>query len=164
MSVVDKQFSTMTGSNTVESTNSLDRQRELKELLSHETRHQIIQVMLGHPAHLPSTAEFDYFLPDTTETDIVAQLDRLREAEILDEYTFEAEHDTDVPHAFYGPTKYGTKVLGEFNYLRGVPIAQAVIQQTKTTETIDQYMAAPRPSLPADVRDALRLKDNEENR
>jgi hypothetical protein len=164
MSIADKPFSTMTDSDAVESTNPLDRQRELMNLLSHEIRHQIIQVMLGHPAHLPSTAEFDYFLPDTTPTDIGAQLDRLREAEILDEYTFEAEHDTDVPHAFYGPTEYGIKVLGEFNYLRGVPIAQAVIQQTKTTETIDQYMAAPRPSLPADVRDALRLKDNEENR
>ena len=64
-------------------------------LLSHETRHQIIQVLLGHQAHLPSTAEFNYFLPDTTATDIVAQLDRLREAAILDEYTFESEHGTD---------------------------------------------------------------------
>ena len=163
MSIADKPFSTMTGSDAAESTNPLDRQRELMELLSHETRHQLIQVMLGHPAHLPSIAEFDYFLSDTTATDITAQLDRLRKAEILDEYTSESERDTDVPHAFYGPTEYGIEVLGEFNYLRGVPIAQAVIQQTKTTETIDQYMAAPRPSLPADVRDALRLKDNEGN-
>ncbi|WP_205628353.1 hypothetical protein [Haloprofundus marisrubri] len=61
---------------------------------------------------------------------------------------------------FYGPTEYGIEVLGEFNYLRGVPIARAVIKKTRTTEKIDRHMAAPRPSLPESVRESLRLDED----
>jgi hypothetical protein len=48
---------------------------------------------------------------------------------------------------FYRPTKYGVKVVGDFNYLGGVPMAQAVITKTRTTEKITRHMEAPRPSL-----------------
>lgn len=141
-----------------DATNPLDQQRELMDLLSQETRHQIIQVILGHPAHLPSADELDYIIADRTKKSITDQLDRLREAGIIEEYTYESNRSTrGLPWKFYGPTEYGVEVLGEFNYLRGVPMAKAVIKKTRTTEKIDRHMEAPRPSLPAVVRDALRL-------
>lgn len=60
---------------------------------------------------------------------------------------------------FYGPTEYGIKVLGEFNYLRGVPVARAGVKKTRTTKKIDRHMEAPRPSLPATVSEAFRLDE-----
>ena len=143
-----------------DATNPLDQQRELMDLLSQETRHQIIQVILGHPSHLPSADELDYIIADKTKKSITDQLDRLREAGIIEEYTYESNRSTrGLPWKFYGPTEYGIEVLGEFNYLRGVPMARAVIEKTRTTEKIDRHMEAPRPSLPATVREALRLDE-----
>jgi DNA-binding PadR family transcriptional regulator len=144
-----------------ETPNPLDQQREVMDLLSQETRHQIIQVILGHPAHLPSADELDYFIADKTKKSITDQLDRLQNAGIIEEYTSESNRSTrGLPWKFYGPTDHGIDVLGEFNYLRGVPMARAIIKKTRTTEKIDRHMQAPRPSLPPAIQDALRL-DNE---
>jgi len=144
--------------------NPLDQQRELMDLLSQETRHQIIQVILGHPAHLPSADELDYIIADKTKKSITDQLDRLREAGIIEEYTYESNRSTrGLPWKFYGPTEYGIEVLGEFNYLRGVSMAQAVIKKTRTIEKIDRHMEAPRPPLPASVREAFRLDKEGDN-
>lgn len=141
-------------------TNPLDQQRELMGLLSQETRHQIIQVILGHPAHLPSADELNYIITDKTKKSITDQLDRLQEAGIIKEYTHESNRSTrGLPWKFYGPTEYGIKILGEFNYLRGVPVARAVIKKTRTTEKIERHRAAPRPSLPAMVNEALRVEE-----
>lgn len=143
--------------------NPLARQRELMDLLSQETRHQIIQVILGHPAHLPSADELDYIIADKTKKSITDQLTRLQEEGIIEEYTYESNRSTrGLPWKFYGPTEYGIEVLGEFNYLRGVPMARAVIKKTRRTEKINRHMDAPRPSLPTAVRDALRLDEEDE--
>lgn len=143
-------------------TNPLDRQRELMELLSQETRHQIIQTILGHPEHLPSADELDYIIADKTKKSITDQLDRLREEDILAEYTHEPNRSTrGLPWQFYGPTEYGSTVLGQFNYLRGVPIARAIIQKTRMTEKIERHMGAPRPELPPAVVEALRLGEDD---
>lgn len=141
--------------------NPLDQQRELMDLLSQETRHQIIQAILGHPAHLPSADELNYFSADKTKKSIIDQLDHLQEEGIIDEYTYESNRSTrGLPWKFYGLTKYGIEILGQFNYLRGVPVARAIIQQTRTTEKIQRHMDAPRTSLPAAVRNALRLDED----
>lgn len=58
-------------------------QRRMRKLLSQETRHLIIQLILGHPTHLVSLAELDYMIPKN-EAAILDQLERLREADILD--------------------------------------------------------------------------------
>lgn len=141
-------------------TNPLDQQRELMDLLSQETRHQIIQVILGHPEHLPSADELDALIADKTIKSITDHLDRLQTAGIIEEYTHESNRSTrGLPWQFYGPAEHGIDVLGEFNYLRGVPMARAVIKKTRTTEKIDRHMEAPRPSLPPTVRETLRLDD-----
>lgn len=140
--------------------NPLDQQRELMNLLSQETRHQIIQTILGHPEHLPSADELDYIIADKTKKSITDQLDRLQDEDILDEYTYEPNRSTrGLPWKFYGPTEYGIEILGQFNYLRGVPMVRAVIKKTRTTEKIERHMNAPRPPLPPAVVEALRLQE-----
>ncbi len=140
--------------------NPLDEQRELMDLLSQDTRHLIVQTILGHPEHLPSMDELDHLVADETGAGIRDHLERLREEGIVAEYTHEPNRTSrGLPWKFYGPTEFGVDVLGRFNYLDGVPMARAVVERTRTTETIARHRAAPRPSLPSAVVAALRLED-----
>jgi len=68
-------------------------QRRIREAASQETRHLIIQLILGHPAHLVSLAELDYMIPKN-EAAILDQLERLRKADILDVYVHEPNAST----------------------------------------------------------------------
>jgi predicted transcriptional regulator len=130
-------------------------QQRIRELLSQETRHLIIQLILGHPAHLVSLAELDYVIPKN-EAAILAQLETLQDAGILDVYVHEPNASTrDLPSKFWGPTERGVEILYEHNFLRGVPIARAVYEETRKSERVIRHEGAPRPVLPAAVTDAL---------
>jgi hypothetical protein len=132
-----------------------EEQRRVYDLLSQETRHLILQNVLGHPEHLPSLAELDHMIPKSTGA-ISDQLDTLAASEILTEYDHEPNVDKrDLPSQFYGLTEKGVKILFEYNYLRGLPIAQAVYRNTRTPERIERHESAPRPELPEAVSEAL---------
>lgn len=142
--------------------NPLTKQRELMDLLSQETRHLIIQTILGHPEHLPSADELDYIIANKTKKSITDQLDRLQEAGIIAEYSHEPNRSKrGLPWKFYGLTEHGVEVLGQFNYLQGVPMMRAVIKKTRTTDRVERHMSAPRPSLPTAVAEALRIEDGD---
>lgn len=123
--------------------------------LSEGPRHKIIQIILGHPSHLTSIEELDYFIPDTAEVDITTELDRLRNAGIIAEYTHEPNRTEGLPWKFYGPTESGVDILETHNFLKGIPAARAIVQKTRTTDEIDRHMNAPRPSLPFEVKEGL---------
>lgn len=130
-------------------------QRRMRELLAQETRHLIVQVILGHPAHLVSLAELDYMIPKN-EAAILDQLERLREAGILAVYVHEPNASTrDLPSKFWGPTERGVEILYEHNFLRGVPVARAVYEETQKSERVLRHEGAPRPDLPDPVTEAL---------
>lgn len=134
-------------------------QRQMRELLSQETRHLIIQLIFGHPSHLVSLAELDYMIPKN-EAAILDQLERLREAGILDVYVHEPNASTrNLPSKFWGPTERGVEILYEHNFLRGVPIARAVYEETKKSERVLRHEGAPRPALPEAVTDALEFDE-----
>lgn len=143
--------------------NPLDRQRALMELLSQETRHSIIQTLLGHPELLASADELNHFIPSKSKKTVDEQLDVLVDAEILGIYEYPPNKNTrGLPWKFYGFTEYGVGVLGDFNYLKGVPMARAVHQQTRTPEKIARHETAPRPPLPEAVRTTFRLDEDAE--
>ncbi|MFC7081808.1 ArsR family transcriptional regulator [Halorussus caseinilyticus] len=132
-----------------------EEQRRIFELLSQETRHLIVQYVLGHPKHLTSLAELSYMIPKSKAA-ISDQLDNLVQAGILDLYRHEPSEDKrDYPSKFYGPTEYGVEVLYEYNYLRGVPAARALYENTRKSEKVERHQNAPRPDLPRPVREAL---------
>jgi hypothetical protein len=140
----------------------LEEQRQIYDLLSQETRHLIVQLILGHPEHLPSLDELAY-MTSKNKAAIRDQLDVLVEAEILAIYDYPPNKDTrGLPWKFYGFTEYGTDILGDFNYLKGVPIARAVHQKTRKPEKIERHETAPRPPLPEPVRATFRLDDEAE--
>lgn len=147
----------MSDSSSADRAGPFEEQRRVFELLSQETRHLIIQYVLGHPEHLVSLDELDYMIPKSKAA-ISDQLDNLIEAGILDLYRCESSEDKrDIPSKFYGFTEYGIEVLHEYNYLRGVPVARVLYKNTRKSEKIKRHEEAPRPQLPAGVRATLSL-------
>jgi len=150
-------------SNSEKEENPLEQQRELMELLSQETRHSIIQALLGHPEVLASADEINHLIPSKSKKTVDEQLEVLVEAEILAIYDYPPnEQKRGLPWKFYGFTEYGADILGDFNYLKGVPMARAVHQKTRTPEKIERHETAPRPPLPEPVRATFRLDEKAE--
>ena len=138
-------------------------QRRIFDLLSQETRHLTIQEILGHPKHLVSLAELEYMV-GKSQAALKAQLENLIDAGIVAQYTYEpSEGKRDLPSKFYGFTERGVQILYDYKYLRGVPVARALYDQTRKTEKIERHEAAPRPDLPKTVADALEFDEPESN-
>lgn len=134
-------------------------QQRLFKLLSQDTRHLIIQELLGHPAHLMSLAELEYMV-GKSQAAIKDQLETLIEAEIVAQYTHEPSKGMrDLPSEFYGFTEHGVDILHDYKYLRGLPVARALYENIRKTEKIERHEAAARPELPAAVADALAFSE-----
>ncbi|WP_435180681.1 ArsR family transcriptional regulator [Halorussus sp. AFM4] len=145
----------MSDSSSASKDGPFEEQRRIFDLLSQETRHLIVQYVLGHPKHLASLDELNYVIPKSKAA-ISDQLDNLVEAGILDLYRYEPSEDKrDLPSKFYGFTERGVEVLYEYNYLRGVPVARALYKNTRKSEKIERHEDAPRPELPDEVREGL---------
>lgn len=134
-------------------------QQRLFKLLSQDTRHLIIQELLGHPTHLMSLAELEY-MTGKSQAAIKDQLETLIGAEILACYRHEPSEDKrDLPSQFYGFTERGVEILHDYKYLRGLPVARALYENTRKTEKIERHESAPRPDLPATVAEALEFDE-----
>lgn len=151
----------MSESSPFEAAGPYEEQRELFEVLSQETRHLIVQTVLGHPDHLPSLDELTYFVRKSKSATLDG-LDVLMEHDIVAKYEHEpSEQVRDLPANFYGPTEHGIEVLAAYNYLGMVPALRAVYDSTEKTEKVIRHQRAPRPDLPAEVRDALSFVEPE---
>ena len=134
-------------------------QQRLFKLLSQDTRHLIIQELLGHPAHLMSLAELGY-MTGKSQAAIKDQLETLIDAGLLARYTYEPSAEKrDLPSQFYGFTERGVEVLHDYKYLRGLPVARALYENTRKTEKIERHESAPRPELPDAVVEALEFDE-----
>lgn len=141
-----------------------EEQRRIYDLLSQETRHLIVQYLLGHPKHLMSLDELDYMIPKSKGA-IGDQLENLVDADVLSVYQYDQnEGKRDLPAKFYGFTKHGVEILYEYNYLRGVPIARALYDNTEKTAKVQRHENAPRPELPVEVSQALSFERRSEER
>jgi len=140
-----------------------ETQRTVQRYLSQETRHNILQVILGHPEHLVSVTECDYYIPKSRST-ISEQLEDLASHEILTQYHHEPNAEIrDIPADFWGLTAFGVNLLAEYNYLRGLPIMRAAHDATHKTETVQRHEDAPRPTLPASVSEALEYDEPDQS-
>ncbi|MFC6992421.1 hypothetical protein ACFQH3_12090 [Haladaptatus sp. GCM10025707] len=96
----------MSESNGTADAGPFAEQQRLFKLLSQDTRHLIIQELLGHPAHLMSLAELEYMV-GKSQAAIKDQVETLIEAGILAQYTYEPakgnetfpRSSTGLPHA-----------------------------------------------------------------
>lgn len=143
----------------VGSADAYEKQRRVHRFLSQETRNHIIQVLLGHPSHLASITELDYFIPKSRST-IREQLDNLADRNIVSKYHHEPnEGERGLPTDFWGPTEFGVELLYEYKYLRGVPIMRSLHDHTALTEQVERHLNAARPDLPEAVTDALEFDE-----
>ncbi|RQH01342.1 hypothetical protein [Natrarchaeobius oligotrophus] len=150
----------MSDAPAVEGDGPFEEQRQIYELLSQETRHLILQHILGHPAHLPSLDELAYMMPKNKAA-IRDQLEVLTDSGIIDCYRHPPNEDSrDLPSQFYGPTEHGVEILYEYNYLRGLPVARALYDNTRLSEKAQRHRDAPRPELPEQITDTLRIDTN----
>ena len=134
-------------------------QQRLFELLSQDTRHLIVQEVLGHPPHLMSLAELEY-MTGKSQAAIKDQLETLIDADLLACYTYDPSEGTrDLPSQFYGFTERGVEILHEYKYLRGLQVARTLYETTRTTEKIERHESAPRPELPDAVAEALEFDE-----
>jgi predicted ArsR family transcriptional regulator len=139
--------------------NPFTEQQRLFEFLSQDTRQLIVQELLGHPAHLMSLAELEYMTGKNRAT-IKNHLDTLRDEDIIVQYIFEPNKETrGLPAQFYGFKERGVEILHDYKYLRGVPVARALYENTRKTEKIQRHEAAPRPDLPPAVAKALKFDE-----
>lgn len=149
----------MSDAPAAEDSGPFEEQRQVYELLSQETRHLVLQYILGHPEHLPSLDELAYLMPKNKAA-IRDQLGVLADADLIEQYDHPPnEESRDLPSQFYGLTEHGVRVLDEYNYLRGLPIARAVYDNTRLSEKAQRHRDAPRPELPIDVARALTIED-----
>lgn len=149
----------MSDSSSVTDSGPFEEQRRIFDLLSQETRHLVIQFILGHPEHLMSLDELAYAIPKSKAA-ITDQLDTLVDAGLLSRYTYEPnEGRRDLPSKFYGPTERGIEILYEYKYLRGVPVARSLYDHARKSEKIERHENAPRPSLPNRVEKALSMDE-----
>jgi len=142
----------------------LEYQREMMELLSQETRHAVLQVVLGHPTGLASEAEITHRIPEKSDKAVSDQIDRLVEENVLGQYIHEPNEEArDLPSQFYGLTVNGAEVVGDLGYFNSVPMMRAIHRRTATNNRIERHRDAPRPELPKQVQYALRLNEDEDD-
>ncbi|OIB55749.1 hypothetical protein [Natrialba sp. SSL1] len=137
----------------------IEKQRRAHQFLTQETRYHIIQAVLGHPKYLASLDELEYLVPKNRST-IREHLDRLAEKQVMAKYTYRGdagEHND--PQEFWGFTSYGVTLLDEYSYLRYVPVLRTLQEHLYLTAKIERHQNAPRPDLPEDVRDALKISE-----
>ncbi len=73
-------------------------------------------------------------------------------------YTHEpSEEKRDLPSQFYGFTERGVEILHDSKYLRGLPVARALYENTRKTEKVERHESPPRPELPTAVAEAPNL-------
>jgi len=138
-----------------------EAQRTVQRYLSQETRHNILQVILGHPAHLVSVSEFDYYIQKSRST-ISEQLGDLENHKIVAQYSHEPNSESrDIPADFWSLTAFGIDLIEEYNYLRGLPIMRAVHDATHKTKTVQRHENAPRPPLPKAIADRLEFDETD---
>lgn len=132
-----------------------EAQRRIHELFAQETRHHIIQSILGHPAKLASLSELSYY-SQKSESAVLDQLAELSEQGLITTYELtESQTRRDLPGTFYGFTERGVLLLERFDYLRGSPMLEAIHDSITKTEQIRRHEEAPRPDLPDAVVTAL---------
>jgi len=128
--------------------------------LSQDTRHNILQLIIGHPWHLVSVTECEYYISKSRST-ISEQLENLAEHEILTRYHHEPNANSrDLPADFWGLTTFGICLLEEYKYLRGLPVMRAAHDSTQKSETVQRHENAPRPDLPESVHERLGFDDS----
>lgn len=132
-----------------------------ENLIADETRHGIINAVLGHPTHVVAQVEFRDMLSEPI-SEIQTQLQVLTENDILTQYRVsdaEQQHKSH-PQTFWGPTETGIRVFSAAELLVKVPVHRALYDQAEKTTRMRDLTGIARPALPENIADALSFNEN----
>ncbi len=127
-------------------TSDLESVRKRLDVVTQETRFSLVQDILGHPSGLPTLKELDYVNPDKSRTTISQHLDRLVDAEVVEEVLLpEDRRQNDLPYTFYSLSDRGRAFLEEHKLLRAEDTLREIYDSVEKTDEIRRYENAPRP-------------------
>ncbi len=114
-------------------------------LMLQETRLKILELIIGHPKKSISMGELDYMIPDKSEATIRNHIEKLVDADILEERELEDEKKSnDLPYKFYGISDKGRNLIEVHSLMKAEDKLNELYQRTKR-DRIKDYENAPRP-------------------
>lgn len=124
--------------------------RERLNVVTQETRFDIVQNIIAHPHQLPTLKELDFFLGDVRKSTIRNHLDKLEEAGAIARVELDEDNrKRDLPHVFYGLTESAREDLDAIGLLDTERILQETTLRTSVPADVESYMNAPRPDWPS---------------
>ena len=120
--------------------------RERLDVITQETRFDIVQNIVAHPFQLPSLKELDTFMGNVQKSTIRNHLDKLQEANVVAQVELpEDERARDLPHVFYGLTQSAYDDLEAVGLVDIENVLQEATLRTDIPQDVEAYMNAPRP-------------------
>lgn len=119
-------------------------------LVTQETRYQIILSIIAHPKQLPTLKELAWAHPKINNRSTIHEhLQKLIEAGVVDEFILSEENQgRDLPYKFYGLTKEGREFVEAHNLIPQEELLQNLYARINKPEEIERYEEAPRPDVP----------------
>lgn len=136
--------------------------REWLDLLSQETRANIVQNILGHRYMMPSLYEFAYLNPSKNKGTIKGHLDKLVETDFILRVTLpQGKRQRDHPDTFYILSNEGYRFLQRHSLLiPDIDEIRSDHSRVKRSDKFKKYEYAPRPTIPLEYDHPLH-SDNE---
>lgn len=134
------------------SSEKLAEHRNLLNLVTQETRANIIQNVLGHHCMMPSPTELDYYNPSKSKGTISGHVDKLVDAGVLMRAVIpQGERQRDYPDTFVTLTDKGYKLLEEHSlFMPAIDDIRRDHEQVEKTAEIKKCEFAPRPTVNVD--------------
>jgi len=125
---------------------TIEKRRELLNIVTQETRLVLLHDIIAHPARLPTLKEINYMNPSKSKSTIRGHLNMLIEHGIVEKRTLQQEkRKRDLPWQFYGITDTGYDILDRAGLLRAEETLREIYERVDTTDEIEKYAKAPRP-------------------
>lgn len=121
------------------------KRAELTNLVTQETRFQVIQNILAHPESLPTLLELEHAI-DKSQTTILGHIETLQDEGIVEKHKLE-EAAPDEPSTFFAVTPYGLSVVDQLGVFDDLGLMREMYAQLDKPEKVQRYENAPRPEL-----------------
>ena len=120
---------------------------EKLQIISQQTRGNIIQNILGHYRMMPSFEEIAYYNPNKGKSTISEHIDTLLDAGIVEQQTLPAgKRESHLPSTFYTLTDEGYDLLGRHSlFFPQLGEIRSDHARVRKTEKIRRFERAPRP-------------------
>lgn len=126
------------------------RRMDYLQLITQETRANILRVIRGHPQKLPSMVELDLLLEEHKST-LYEHLSQLIDKGIIVRYMASTEQEDKSPYVFYGLTPLGYDLVESTTVFESAEEIREEYQNRAAGCEISAYERLPRPQEAVDT-------------